>query len=363
MNSPASAGPTAPIPVAFLGPEGTFASQAVRQVRLLGVVDPVPLGSVHEVIDAVESGRFAYGLVPLENSVEGVVTPTLDQWVFHTTGVLAAEEVVVPVTFTAFAAPAHRDHPGPWTIYSHPHALAQCQQFVRAQGQASFPTTSTAAACAQVGSWANAAVGEEESGAQNGTGQTGSGQMGTGQTSREQTQHESTSAAPPLAIASPSAGAGHDLVPVAQNIEDHSGAATRFVLLGHGIAPATQPCNTLLVVTPPDDRAGVLAHLLGLVADVGLNLSSLVVRPLKGTLDLYTFVLTVRAHISQDRMQECLRRLLWHGYAVKLLGSVLRDETPLADAESTVPQGSVRLGEPGCAALLEPPVVAVGEPR
>ncbi len=328
MNPPTAA--QVPVPVAFLGPEGTFASLAVRRVHLVPHVDPIPLPGVVEVIDAVESGQYAYGLVPLDNSVEGVVTPTLDRLVFHTRHVLGVEEVVVPVTFTAFAAPAHRQHPGPWTVTSHPHALAQCQRFVAAQGAPALPASSTAAACAAVAA-ADSAAGS----------------------------NEGPNQPPLLALAAPEAGACHHLVPVASQVEDHPGAATRFLLLARGVAPADgQPCNTLLVVTPPDDHVGVLMELLTVVAHHELNLASLVVRPLKRHLDRFTFVLTVQGHIAQPALRACVLQLLADGHAVKLLGSYRLDPSDVVTPQAPLPAGSLRAGDPGVeSALLHPPVV------
>lgn len=323
--------PSRAVEVAFLGPEGTFASQAVRRLSLLPTSKPVPLPSVHAVIDAVEAGTFRYGVVPLENSVEGVVTPTLDRLVFHTQRVLAAEEVVLPVTFTAFTLPAWREHPGPWEVISHPHALAQCQQFCAAHATRTATAPSTAAACAQVAAYAA----DDLAGVPD--------------------------VAPKLALASPQAGQAHALAPVAEHVEDHHGAATRFLLLAHGVAPDDAPCNTLMVVTPPSDQAGILAGLLAVVARHQLNLSSLVVRPLKRSLDRYTFVLTVRSAISDPNLQSCLNVLVHDGHAIKLLGSYRRDphwnQADSLAVDADFPLGSVHGGASRPEGAWNPPVI------
>lgn len=300
--------------VAFLGPEGTFTSVAVRRLRLLPDPVPVPLATVADVVDAVDTGALPYGVVPFENSIEGVVIPTLDRLVFSARNVLAAEAVVLPVTFTAFVAPAHIGSAGPWRVASHPHALAQCSAYVRRTGE-TMQTTSTAEACTVA----------------------------------------ATAAVPTIAVASPEAGVAAGLTAVAEEVEDTPGAATRFLLLSRSVGPAGKPSETLLVVTPASDRTGGLRDLLDVFARRELNLSALVVRPLREALGRYTFVLTVRGHVSDDPVRAAVRELVGSGHAVKLLGSYSEEEAaPRLASPSSVPVGSVA-EDGGLEGLLDPP--------
>lgn len=313
-------------PVAYLGPPGTFTSQAVERLRLVGADPAVPLAAVADVVEAVERGEHAFGLVPVENSVEGVVTSTLDRLVFATTRARIAEEVVVPVTFDAFCAPAYAGHPGPWTVVSHPHALAQCSWYVRRHASGTRQAASTAEACA-LAARAAAAVGVRD-------------------------------ADPVLALAAPPAGPRYGLVRRDERVEDHRDAATRFFLLAGAVAPPTHPCRTMLVVTPPDDRTGVLRALLDPFADRGIALSALSVRPLRSALGAYCFILTVAGHMGDAALASAVEGVLDGGNSVKLLGSYWQSPQPVTTLfRLDSPPGSVaRASSAGArAALFSPP--------
>ncbi len=267
--------------VAYLGPEGTFAHQAVDLLRLVpGRLRPEPFPTVVSVIEAVEDGRCDYGLVPLENSVEGQVNLTVDVLVHDAERIQVCEEVVLAVTFGAYRRPG--DATPLSAVASHPVGLAQCRRWVHDSGVRARETSSTAEACRLV------AEGDE---------------IGL------------------AALASPQAAERWSLVPIGEGVEDFPGAETRFVAVGPSAAAATGNDRTMFVLVPPHDRAGVLLTALQELSGRGLNLSAIASRPLRVRLGEYCFVLVVDAHLDDAPVADAFAALRAGGYSIKVLGA------------------------------------------
>jgi prephenate dehydratase len=267
--------------VAYLGPEGSFAHQALDLVRSVpGSVEPVPRPTVVSVIEAVEDGDCAYGIVPFENSVEGQVNLTVDVLVHDADRIQVCEEVVLPVTFGVYRRPG--DATKLAIVASHPVGLAQCRRWVHEAAVSARETSSTSEACRLV------AEGDE---------------IGL------------------AAVASPAAAARWGLVPIAERVDDFPGAETRFVVVGATPAPATGSDRTMFVLVPPHDRAGVLLGALEQLSGRGLNLSAIASRPLRARLGEYCFVLVVDAHRDDAPVAEAFAALGDAGYAIKVLGA------------------------------------------
>ena len=267
--------------VEYLGPPGTFAHAGADRLRTVpdgAVLEPRP--TVQEIVHDVDEGRCDMGLVPVENSVEGGVTGTVDVLVFETTRVVLREEVVVPVTFSALRR-AGDDAP-PATVLSHPVGLAQCTRWWGSRSLECRPTTSTSEACRLVAA-------SDEDGL--------------------------------VAIASAKAGALAGLVAVETGIEDHPGAETRFALVARDEVGPTGDDKTTVVVTPPSEVPGILLRLLEPIAARGLNLSNILSRPLRQGLGVYCFVLTIDRHASDPDVRGALEDLEALGCTVKRLGS------------------------------------------
>jgi prephenate dehydratase len=193
---------------------------------------------VSEVIHDVDAGRCDYGLVPLENSIDGGVTSTIDVLVFEVVEARIREEVVVPVTFGA-----HRRAElatAATTVLSHPVGLAQCRRWYTERGLAARSTDSTAEACRVVAASDDPGL---------------------------------------VAIASAKAAELAGLVTVETGIEDFPGASTRFALVGRDLLAPTGDDKTTLVVTPPSEGVGVLLRTLRPISDRGINISNIVSRP------------------------------------------------------------------------------------
>lgn len=307
--------------LAYLGPEGTFAEAAAALVRTVRADALEPVAEVEAIADGVESGRYESGVVPIENSVHGYVLPTLDRLVFVNERVLVREEVVLDVSFTLWrnpATPAGAAH----TVLSHPHALAQCRTAIAARGLRAEDTPSTADACRLV----------------------------------------ATERADALCIAAPHAGRRYGLVGDAPSVEDRPGGRTRFYVLARRLQTmreAVTDFRTALVLTPGRDRPGILLEMLRPFAERGLNLSSLMSRPLRSALGIYCFFVIVDSHVDDARLGAALSDLLDAGVRVKNLGSYLAwPAVPvLAEAHADVPPGSVASTDPPAtqARALTPP--------
>lgn len=283
----ASPGPIA----AYLGPAGTFTHEAASLIRTAAPSTLLPLTTALDVIAHVEANEDALGVVPIENSVEGDVTPTLDALVFGTETVYVREEIVVPVSFGAWRIPGPA--PAPRIALSHPHAIAQCRGFVRARDLSVRAVDSTAEACRMVADDGDPSV---------------------------------------VAIASARAASVYGLVPVAEHIEDHRGATTRFFVIGRHITAASGDDHTLLVVVPPDNKPGILAELLSCLASHDIDLTSAHSRPLRAELGAYCFALTLTGHVDDPNMQAAIGALCGHGAHVRFLGSfpAWKGEAPVA---------------------------------
>lgn len=268
--------------VEYLGPEGTFAHAATDLLRTAPAdAELVPRPTVQEIVHDVEAGRCLMGLVPIENSIEGGVTGTIDVIVFETERVVIREEVAVPVAFTAFRRPG--DDSPEATVLSHPVGLAQTTRWWRSRDLVARSTSSTSEACRLVAE-------SDEPGL--------------------------------VAVASAKAGAAVGLEVVDKGVEDHPGAQTRFALVARSEAEPTGDDRTTMVVTPPESEVpGVLLSILQPISARDINLSNILSRPLRKGLGVYCFVLTLDRHASDPAVVEALADLRGFGCTIKALGS------------------------------------------
>jgi len=268
--------------IEYLGPEGTFAHQATDLIRTVpGEKRFQPRPTVIEVVHDVDEGRCDYGVVPIENSVEGGVTGTIDVLTFEVDHVCIREEVVVPVRFGAYRRTEFVDSVAT-EVLSHPFGVAQCKRYWVDAGLACRTTDSTAEACRVVAA-------SEDPGL--------------------------------VAIASAKAAALAGLVSVGDAIEDFPGAQTRFAVVGRDTLPATGDDKTTLVVTPPSEGVGILLRTLAPISDRGINISEIVSRPLRQRLGEYCFLFTIDRHGEEEVVREALAELVASGFSVKMLGT------------------------------------------
>lgn len=288
-----------PTRFAFLGPEGTFAEAALRTLPATasaGESVGQPLPSVSEVLEAVRRGDADAGLVPLENSIEGSVAVTLDELATGDPLVIVREvfvPVALPLLVRAGKAPGDIR-----TLATHPHAFAQ----VRGTLKEILPDVEVIA----TGSTAVAAEGVAQ------------GRFDA-------------------AVASPIAATRYRLTVVREDISDHTGAVTRFVLVSRPGPPPPRTGNdkTSVAAFIDDDHTGALLEVLTEYAIRGISLTRIESRPTKQRLGVYFFSLDCEGHVNDERVGEALTALRRLCADLRFLGSYPRadgrDGKPVPD--------------------------------
>ena len=278
--------------LAFLGPEGTFTSQAAA--RADAAAERIPLPTIAEVIAAVRNGDVDAAVVPMENSIEGSVNLTLDDLAFGAAGAYIRGEITLPITMNLLGRPG-TGLADITVVRSQPHALAQCRGWLAANLPAAGQEASTS----------------------------------TAEAAREVSQGDGTAAALGPAVAAERFG----LDVLASGVEDHGGNATRFVVLGRSMTPPTGADKTSLVVFFGEDRPGLLLRILDEFALRGINLTKIESRPTKQALGEYCIFIDCAGHIGEARVAEALRSVHRHAADVRVLGSYRR-----ADGIAEAPQ-------------------------
>jgi prephenate dehydratase len=269
---------------AFLGPAGTFAHAAARQ--LAGAdTELVPHSSVTQAIDALQDGAVDAAVVPLENSVEGAVPATLDALTTDRPLVIRAE-TFLPVVFDLVARPG-TEPAAVRSIATHPHAAAQVRRYLLG--------TLPAAEVTPIGSTAAGAQAVADGRFDAAVAPAGSAEL-------------------------------YRLAVLAHDIADRPGAITRFVLLSRpGPAPApTGNDRTTVVAYLRQNHAGALLQLLTEFATRGVNLTRIESRPTKGQLGEYCFSIDCEGHLADARVADTLTALHRVCAAVRYLGSYPR---------------------------------------
>ncbi|HEX2027042.1 MAG TPA: prephenate dehydratase [Nitriliruptorales bacterium] len=269
--------------IAYLGPPGTFTESAAQLVAGPGEeLQDHP--DVLEVLRAVADQRAGRGVVPIENTLEGPVSVTLDALAFEVELLIGAE-LELPVQLVAATRPAVRLEEVE-TVRSHPVALAAARRWVlmTLPSAERIPATSTAKAAELV----------------------------------------SGSTAPEAAIVNRLAAERYGLEVVARNVADREGNVTRFVVVGRDLPAATGWDKTSLVVFIEENRPGALLQLLEIFAERDLNLTKIESRPTKAELGEYCFFVDVEGHLADERVGDALAAVKRTHREVKVLGSYRR---------------------------------------
>ena len=294
---------------AFLGPAGTFAHAAARQLDSTGI-DLQPYPTVTEAIDAVHAGTVTGAVVPLENSVEGAVPATLDALTTDDPLVIRAE-TFLPVVFDLMARPG-TTVADVRTVATHPHAEAQVRRYLLTT-LPGVPVTllgSTAAGARAV------AAGEYDA-----------------------------------AVAPVISAELYGLSRLDHDIADNAGAVTRFVLLTQPqpAPPPTGNDRTTLVTYLRENHSGALLQILTEFAARGINLTRIESRPTKSQLGQYCFSIDCEGHVADARVADALAALHRDCAAVRYLGSYPR----MDGRQAALPAGSSEPDFAAAAAWVE----------
>jgi chorismate mutase / prephenate dehydratase len=266
----------APLKVAYLGPEATFTHTAAKS-RFGASAMFVPVTSIAEVFQEVNQERVNFGVVPIENSTEGVVAHTLDLLVDSDANICA--EVFLEIHHSLLSRSGRADEVQ--KIVSHPQALAQCRRWLASN----FPS----AKVEEVASTAQAAM--------------------------------MAAVEPSLgAVSSGLAQEVYDLQVVAANIEDHSNNFTRFLVIGNTEPRPSKNDKTSLVFSVKD-RPGILHRTLEPLAKSRINLTKIESRPLKNKPWEYMFFIDFKGHKEEARVKRAIANLEQYCVFLKILGS------------------------------------------
>ena len=270
-----------PLSVAFLGPEATFTHLAA--IKKFGRSTLFkPLLTIPEVFMSVEKGNHHLGVVPIENSTEGVVNETLDQFV--DTKLQICGEVYLEISHDLISRSGQTYDIE--IIYTHPHAHGQCRGWL----QRHLPHIPVL----EVSSTGLAA---------------------------QKAAHNPNSAA----IASSFAASLYDLRVVESRIEDHRENATHFFIVGD-YTPGVTGSDKTSIIFAVNDAPGALYTMLRPLADRGINMTRIVSRPMKTIAWRYLFFVDLDGHREEPILGDCLRDMEGMSAFFKILGSFPKAE-------------------------------------
>ncbi len=265
-----------PMRIGFLGPEGTYTHAAVLK-HFGHSVKCNPLSTIDEVFREVEAGSMNYGVVPVENSTEGVVNHTLDSFMSSSLSVCGEVELRIHHCLLS----SGEDRKAIKRVYSHQQSLAQCRDWLDANLYYAerIPVSSNAEAARLAADDADAA-----------------------------------------AIASNTAAEIYKLNVLAHNIEDNPDNTTRFLIIGNRPVPASGLDKTSLLVSTAN-KAGALHGLLSPFVNHGVSMTRIESRPSKRAVWEYVFFIDVDGHADDERVAAALRDLKEEAEMMRLLGS------------------------------------------
>lgn len=267
----------APLRVAYLGPEGTYSERAARD-QFGSQAELVPVGSIPEVFAAVEKQQAELGVVPFENSTEGIVAHALDSFVDSPLRILAERQLEIRHALLSKAASLGRVR----RVMAHPQALAQCRAWL----SDNLPSAEVREAASNAEAARLAA--------------------GTRTTA---------------AIAGIDAASRYGLGILAEGIQDLARNVTRFVVIGpEAQAPDVQG-DKISILFSVKNEVGVLSRILAPLARAGIDVLKIESRPRRGWLWDYIFFVDLRGNPGDKAVARALRGMQEHCVWLKVLGS------------------------------------------
>jgi len=263
--------------VAYLGPAGTYSEIAAR-AQFGSTTTLVPAPSIPDVFRTVERSQAHYGIVPIENTSEGMVVPTLDAFVTSPLQIVAERDLEVRHAVLSRATRLKQVR----RVVSHAQSLGQCREWLR-QNLPGVPTVAVAS---------NALAAQSAA-------------------------RSSTTAA----IASADAAERYGLRVLATNVQDLPHNVTRFVVIGRPSDMVAQDADKVSLLFSVKNRAGMLFKSLKPLSERGIDLCKIESRPMRGRSWEYLFFLDFRGRLDEprvaDAMSEMSRQCVW----TKILGA------------------------------------------
>ncbi len=268
--------------IGYLGPKGTYTEAAALQYNYQAKLVPYP--SISLVASAVDSKDVDIGIVPIENSLQGPVTETLDLLI-HDSHLSIVNEIVLPIHHSLMVKPGSYIE-DIQLIYSHTQALAQCRHFIEQNmgGVQAVASLSTAAAVEDM----------------------------------------LASEVPAAAIATERAAILYGAEIIFSGIQDNMANHTRFVVLATHDHDITGDDKTSICFSFDEDRSGMLYHVLGQFAQRNINLAKVESRPNKESLGRYIFLMDLIGHKKDPIVSEALSAIAKDVSMLKVFGSYPR---------------------------------------
>ena len=260
--------------ISFLGPKGTFTHEAAY---MLGE-NLIPYCTIPAVMESVSNNECQFGVVPIENSIEGPVGITLDS-LAHNFNLKIFKEIIIPINQNLIVNPktTMRDITD---VYSHSQAIAQCQEFIsKNKIQPHYAVSTASAAKSILGDKTKAAIGNSK------------------------------------------AAEIYNLEIIKPNIQDLDNNETRFVVLSKKDHEPTNNDKTSIIFSIYEDKPGMLYKILGVFEKNHINLTKIESRPSKKGLGKYLFFVDFYGHRNDENIKEILSEIDNLTYFLKVLGS------------------------------------------
>ena len=270
--------------IAYLGPEATFTHQAAIK-RFGSSLEYASQKTIADVFTEVSKGRADYGVVPVENSTEGVVTHTLDMFVDSDLKIVS--QIVLPISFCLAAKLPSVKTAEIQKMFVHPQAMAQCRSWI----QKNLPRVEIIETSSNAQSAVSVAY-----------------------------LRKAKEALHIVAVTGTLAAEKYGLRILEQDIQDNAANATRFLVLGRQCSPPTGDDRTSLMVSVAD-KVGALHHAIAAFRRYKINMTKIESRPSKRKAWEYFFFIDCDGHVQDRKVAKAVALLERESSYVKVLGS------------------------------------------
>lgn len=260
----------------YLGPKGTFSHMAALNYNATTIDEYIPKSNLYEVVKAVESDSKNIAIAPIENSIEGTINIIADALTAQTVHVI--DELHLDISFSLYAHKGTRLEDVEEVVSIAP-AVNQTSKFIKQHNFTYRYSDSTVQSLEEIDAHtaAIAPIGLEET--------------------------------------------NNDIIALQQHIEDYPHNTTRFLILSAEEKYAEKATDSILLITPDEDKPGLLASILNTFALFNINLSWIESRPLKTQLGMYHFFVQADCSAEDIEMKKVITILKTLDFNVKVLGN------------------------------------------